>query len=57
MDIPALSMQMSNVKTNTSVNIALICKAKEQMQTHSDELMKMIETASVGSTGVLDIKV
>ncbi len=57
MDIPALSMQMASVKTNTSVNIALMVKAKEQMQTQTDDLMKMFESASVGSTGVLDIKI
>ncbi len=57
MDIPALSMQMSTAKTNTSVNIALMVKAKEQMQSQTDDLMRMFESASVGSTGVLDVKI
>ncbi len=57
MNIPALSMHMASAKTNTSVNIALMVKAKEQMQTQTDDLMKMFESASVGSTGVLDIKI
>ncbi len=57
MDIPALSMHMASTKLNTSVNIALIVKAKEQMQTQADDLMKMFEASSVGSTGVLDVKI
>ncbi len=57
MDIGKFSMQMSQMKTNTSVNVALICKAKEQMETNADELMKVLETTSVGSTGKLDVRV
>ncbi len=57
MEIGQLSMTMSHAKTNTSWNVALMCKAKEQTETNAAELMKMLETASVGSTGKLDVKI
>ncbi len=57
MEIGKLSMAMSQMKTNTSVNVALICKAKEQAETNAEDLMKVLETTSVGSTGKLDVKI
>ncbi len=57
MDIGKLSMSMSAMKTNTSLNVAMICKAKEQVETNGQELLKMMEASSVGSTGKLDVRV
>ncbi len=57
MEIGQLSMAMSHMKTNTSVNVALMCKAKEQAETTAADLMKVLETTSVGSTGKLDVTI
>ncbi len=57
MEIGKLSIAMSQMKTNTSLNVAMICKAKEQAETNAQDLMKMLETTSVGSTGKLDVKI
>ncbi len=57
MEIGKLSIAMSAMKTNTSLNVAMICKAKEQMETNGQELLKMMEASSVGSTGKLDVKI
>ncbi len=57
MEIGKVSIAMSQMKTNTSVNVAMICKAKEQAESNAQDLMKMLETTSVGSTGKLDVKI
>ncbi len=57
MEIGKFSMAMSQTKTNTNLGIAMMVKAKEQTETNAADLMKMLETTSVGSTGKLDVKI
>ncbi len=58
MDIPSLSMAMSASKVNTNVNIALMVKAKEQIQENTKDLMKVMEGTSVSPEQgqILDVK-
>ncbi len=57
MDIGKFSMVNSQMKTNTSVNIALMCKAKDQAESNAAELMKVLETVAVDTGSKLDVKV
>lgn len=57
MDIPSLSMQVSQSNVASSFNIAMICNAKDQMESNSAQLLKAMESMSVGSTGALDVSV
>ncbi len=59
MDIPAMSMAMSNVKINQQVSIAVLKKTMDTAEQQSNDMMKMMETTTVdpNSSGKLNIGV
>ncbi len=59
MDIPKLSMAMSNMNTSQQVSIAMMKKTMDSAKQQSNDLMKMMETTTVdpNSSGKLNLSV
>ncbi len=59
MDIPAMSMAMSNAKINQQVSIAVLKKTMDTAEQQSNDMLKMMETTTVdpNSAGKLNLSV
>lgn len=56
MDIAAMSMQLSAMKVQNSVGIAMTKKVMDQQQVQAEGLMKMMEQAAPPSEHIIDVK-
>lgn len=57
MDIGALSMELSSIKLQNHVGIAVARKAMDQQEAEAAGLMEMIQQAAPPSDHMIDIKV
>ena len=57
MDIAAMSMELSSMKLQNNVGIAVAKKAMDQQEVQASGLMEMIQQAAPPSDHIIDIKV